>query len=281
MKQLNKFVATSGSARPARKAIGTHFAIERLETRDLKAISITAIYGNYAVNIHDQGASKPVSATFTLNTMGTPSKFDDLLVASETIDGQTETQSVLFTKVSAMEFNGGLGNDVCANLTSHGANISGGPGNDTLIGGTGPDALVGGAGSDSLYGGGGDDGLSGGDGNADAPSGDSDHLFGEGGSDWLYGGGGGDVLEGGAGADIMFGLAGNDTLHGGDGYDYLSGGAGNDFLGAGADAFSDMVIGGEGVDTFKLDYYAANGVLVSDRLIDYNINPKVKDKLIV
>jgi len=70
------------------------------------------------------------------------------------------------------------------------ANISGTPGNDTLIGTVDNDFIDGGDGDDSIEGGGGNDNLQGGNGN--------DTLLGQAGADFLVGGAGSDFIDGGA-----------------------------------------------------------------------------------
>jgi Ca2+-binding RTX toxin-like protein len=67
------------------------------------------------------------------------------------------------------------------------------------------------------------------------------------------------LIEGREGNDIISGLAGNDTLDGGTGNDTLIGGEGDDLLlgGAGDDllvgGITDVVDGGDGFDTFRLE----------------------------
>jgi Ca2+-binding RTX toxin-like protein len=87
----------------------------------------------------------------------------------------------------------------------------------------------------------------------------------------LFGGAGNDVLTGGSGADLLFGQADNDTLLGKGGADQLFGGDGNDIL-TGGDADdqmfgeagndrmiwnpgddSDLMEGGDGVDTAEVN----------------------------
>ncbi len=87
----------------------------------------------------------------------------------------------------------------------------------------------------------------------------------------LFGGAGNDVLTGGSGGDQLFGQEGNDTLLGKGGFDLLFGGAGNDTL-TGGDADdqmfgqggddrmiwnpgddSDLMEGGEGIDTVEVN----------------------------
>jgi uncharacterized delta-60 repeat protein len=89
-----------------------------------------------------------------------------------------------------------------------GADIRGGPGNDTLVGGSGPDRLWGDAGDDALDGGAGSDVLRGGAGN-----------------DWLIGGwarsDGRDYLFGGLGDDTLVAAAGRDWADGGPGTDRM------------------------------------------------------------
>jgi Ca2+-binding RTX toxin-like protein len=87
---------------------------------------------------------------------------------------------------------GQVGND---NLAANGADISGGPGDDTIHGGWFGEFFHGDAGNDRIYGGKG-----------------PDHLSGGPGRDFLSGGPGGDFLRGGAGKDKLRGGAGRDHL---------------------------------------------------------------------
>ncbi|HUI94912.1 MAG TPA: calcium-binding protein [Xanthobacteraceae bacterium] len=109
-----------------------------------------------------------------------------------------------------------------------------------LFGGNGNDTLIGGSGNDLLFGGAG-----------------NDVLQGKGGNDLLFGGVGNDTLIGGSGDDQMFGEAGNDTFvwNPGDGTDLIEGGDGVDTA---------VVNGGNGSETFTI---TANGSRVRfDRL---------------
>ena len=137
-------------------------------------------------------------------------------------------------------------------------------GNDELHGGKGDDVIYGGKGNDRLYGEDGTDSI-----NADA------------GNDTVWGGAGDDYLNAGDGSDIIYGGNGNDGisdtdlrhdfLNGGDGDDYMSGlndtvdgGGGNDQLRCYGifgqlDSPHTILIGGEGSDFFKGDFWA-NGV---------------------
>jgi len=86
----------------------------------------------------------------------------------------------------------------------------------------------------------------------------------------LFGGAGNDVLTGGSGNDLLFNGTGNDTLNGKGGDDLLFDGAGNDVLigGTGSEMFgeagndrmiwnpgdgSDLMEGGDGVDTAEVN----------------------------
>jgi Ca2+-binding RTX toxin-like protein len=114
---------------------------------------------------------------------------------------------------------------------------------------------------------------------------DTIQVFGQGGDDTislneangalpaaqLFGGAGNDVLTGGSGADLLFGQTGNDTLLGKGGTDLLFGGEGNDVLtgGDGDDQMfgeagndrmiwnpgddSDLMEGGDGIDTAEVN----------------------------
>ncbi|SEO48728.1 type I secretion C-terminal target domain (VC_A0849 subclass), partial [Duganella sp. CF517] len=100
-----------------------------------------------------------------------------------------------------------------------------------------------------------------------------DQLFGGAGNDILNDAGGNDLLDGGDGNDDLYGGAGRDTLLGGAGDDGLSvylgvqladGGAGNDVfysgIGGGIVTGTATLIGGEGDDTFRLQYHnGSNG----------------------
>jgi len=63
----------------------------------------------------------------------------------------------------------------------------------------------------------------------------------------FFGVGGNDTLNGNGGDDILNGQAGNDVLNGGAGFDQLDGGGGADVLNGGAD--DDIIIAGGGTDT--------------------------------
>ena len=142
-------------------------------------------------------------------------------------------------------------------LSSHGFDIWGLDGDDTLIGGLGADflrgdgghdQLLGGAGRDTLQGGEGNDALDGGDGQDDLSGGTgNDLLLGGAGHDTLQGGDDADTLDGGDGQDELSGGAGADLLLGAGGHDALSGGAGDDTLAGGAG--QDELDGGSGRDT--------------------------------
>ena len=110
-----------------------------------------------------------------------------------------------------------------------------------LFGGAGNDTITGGSGSDMLFG-----------------QADNDTLLGKGGADFLFGGAGNDVLTGGDGDDQMFGEAGNDRMiwNPGDDTDLMEGGDGVDTA---------EVNGGNGAETFTL---TANGSRVRFDRVD-------------
>ena len=125
--------------------------------------------------------------------------------------------------------------------------LTGGTGNDTLAGSTAADTLDGFAGDDRLLGRGGADRLVGDVGNdtLDGGSG-NDVLLGQDGADTLYGRDGDDVLR----SDDKYGAPGNDTLDGGNGDDDMFGYGGNDTFAEGSAANgSDLIAGGDGIDT--------------------------------
>jgi Ca2+-binding RTX toxin-like protein len=133
------------------------------------------------------------------------------------------------TRIRAIVFRGGDGNDVLKTSTRISVIALGGAGNDVLAGGSSADRLFGEEGDDILTGGAGDD--------------------------WLSGGAGHDVLDGGTGHDYLDGGSGNDKLSGGDGDDVLVGGAGKNTFdgGRGADIIwlgsnDDIIVGGDLLD---------------------------------
>lgn len=86
-------------------------------------------------------------------------------------------------------------------------------------------------------------------------------ILGSKGDDTITGHSAGDVIYGGRGSDYLDGAAGNDTLFGGSGTDTLVGGSGNDRFQVTGTEFSswqtltsDLMDGGEGVDTLAIDF---------------------------
>ncbi|WP_375307870.1 calcium-binding protein [Bradyrhizobium sp. A11] len=128
------------------------------------------------------------------------------------------------------------GNDIITIDESNGAMPAA-----NLFGGAGNDTLTGGSGGDMLFG----------------QSG-NDTLFGKGGNDLLFGGSGNDVLVGGDGNDRMFGEAGNDRMiwNPGDDSDLMEGGQGIDTA---------EINGGNGSETFAI---TANGARVRFDRVD-------------
>jgi Ca2+-binding RTX toxin-like protein len=122
------------------------------------------------------------------------------------------------------------GNDVITLNEANGALPSA-----NLYGGAGNDVLTGGSGADLLFG-----------------QADNDVLLGKGGADQLFGGDGNDTLTGGDGDDQMFGEAGNDRMiwNPGDDSDLMEGGDGVDTA---------EVNGGNGAEDFTV---TANGTRV-------------------
>ncbi|MBO9451477.1 hypothetical protein J7426_14480 [Tropicibacter sp. R16_0] len=138
--------------------------------------------------------------------------------------------------------------------------VHGGRGDDHLLGGIGHDDLDGGSGDDYLSGGGQEDTLWGRDGD-DTLLGDAENdvLRGEDGDDRLSGGEGGDRLMGGNGDDFLSGGDGRDTIYGGAGDDVAYGGAEYDlfFDGDGDDTYK----GGDGDDIFELQTHSGQNVI--------------------
>lgn len=71
--------------------------------------------------------------------------------------------------------------------------------------------------------------------------------------------GGNDVLNGGAGFDTLHGGLGNDNLLGGAGDDTIYGVDGNDTLNGGASGYRDVLVGGDGNDSY-IHYYNDGGL---------------------
>jgi hypothetical protein len=170
---------------------------------------------------------------------GGPEAFDplfpDLLSDADMLDGGPGKDSIW----------GGYGNDI----------IKGGADDDSLVGERGNDNIEGEGGINSLWGGDGDDKLTAG------PNGDQ--LIGGDGTDNLIGGAGADHLWGEGDDDIIGGGAGDDYLDGGDGVDNLRGGIGNDCLVSSGDGSQDILVGGPGADSFRVDRFV-------DIIMDFN-----------
>jgi Ca2+-binding RTX toxin-like protein len=186
------------------------------------------------------------------------SAFDDVLVGSDLLIGNTRPDNSLF---------GGAGNDALYGLR----------GDDLLDGGAGADLLNGGDGYDSV-----DyrsatagvyarlDGVAGASGDAlgdtfisieriigsnfnDIFVGSNDFVT----RDFIVAQDGDDTIYGLNGDDVLDGEDGNDTLYGGAGADFLVGGLGNDNIYGGAGA--DDMRGGDGFDLARYDQ-ATSGV---------------------
>jgi Ca2+-binding RTX toxin-like protein len=85
------------------------------------------------------------------------------------------------------------------------------------------------------------------------PTTDDDIINAGAGNDSVWALGGSDVIDGGAGDDYLSGDAGNDRLTGGLGADRLFGGTDDDvFVMGGAEATSDTISGGTGIDTIEV-----------------------------
>ena len=136
--------------------------------------------------------------------------------------------------------------------------IVGTAGNDVLRGTTGDDRICGFGGDDILRGGDGSDELRGGAGNDRLVAGRGlNALFGDAGDDRLFGGARHDTLEGGTGAD---------RLDGGSGPDVLLGNGGNDLFIA-RDSAADVLNGGAGFDSARVDAGLRDRVIEVERLL--------------
>jgi Ca2+-binding RTX toxin-like protein len=185
------------------------------------------------------------------------------------IGGADEADRIGMVDLSIVEIRGGSGDD---DFRALGEQLSGGPGDDTLIGTPdadtlsgdgGDDTIRGGAGGDRLYGGAGADVVSGGAGDdrMEEFGRGEDRLFGGRGKDVIRSGPGPDSVEGGVEADNIDGEAGDDRVAGGGGNDRVEGGPGNDEVdgGSGNDLLSgaagrDDMRGGKGEDRLRAAY---------------------------
>ena len=152
-------------------------------------------------------------------------------------------------------------------------NLTGSPGDDTIIGDAGDNVLRGEGGNDTIDGGEGNDQLLGGDGvdtaefreassgvavdlRAGTATGAGDdelagfeNVTGSDRADTIFGDGGDNLLRGLYGSDDVYGRAGNDVVRGGKGRDRLFGGRGDDLLQGGHNR--DQLNGGEGDDVCR------------------------------
>lgn len=220
-----------------------HVTVTAGSDHDIFKVSQFAIAGPTVVNL-TTGSASVGATTFSL------SGFEDVAV-----DGGSVGMTV-------------IGDDHANQLavswylvSSAGADLNGGGGDDTLSGGQGVDHLLGGSGNDSISGGDGDDQIDGGNGN--------DHIAGNEGNNHIDGGSGDDFIEGGgynylrnpypyqvdSGSDLISGGEGNDHIWGSreadatsslDGADTIDGGNGSDYINGNAGA--DVIHGGAGTD---------------------------------
>jgi Ca2+-binding RTX toxin-like protein len=171
------------------------------------------------------------------------------------IDGRSGTDTLdysAYLKNIYVDLKADLASQIAKGISSI-ENVTGGPGNDTIIGDDKDNVLAGGPGDDIIYGGGGNDIIDGGDGN--------DIIYGGSGDDTIYGGNGDDIIYAGAGDDTIYGDAGNDKLYGEEGNDTIDGGSGNDYLDGGdgddrlhSGSGHNILIGGPGNDTAVIAY---------------------------
>ncbi|MDB5352192.1 MAG: type secretion target repeat protein [Planctomycetota bacterium] len=286
MRQILKTWLGTPSRR--RRGNASQFTVEALESRDLKTVVITNVGGKITIDATTETFTLPNKHTgdyITVSSSRTAGSHEVDIDYSRR-DGTGSTQHYVYngaTPISLITFLGSSGDDTFdATFSASPVSAWGNDGNDELDGGIGNDTLFGGNGSDKVRGFIGNDTLFGSDANGGGPATDHDTLFGGEGSDTVSGGAGNDEIYGDEttstgkdGNDFLNGNGGNDTLHGGDGLDVLDGGAGDDFLDGGDDFNSDVLFGGSGADTFKLNLaYLGNGFFVIDHIIDMQGNDK-------
>jgi Ca2+-binding RTX toxin-like protein len=179
---------------------------------------------------------------------------------------------------SAVNVDGGPGNDTIYFSDGNGSVVHGGPGNDTIVasdsatgvkvyGDDGNDTLTAGSVAIAIYG---DDETSGTGRDTITGSPEADHLYGGGdadsidardGEDYVEGGAGNDTIECGAGRDFVLGGGGSDKLRGSRDDDILDGGDGDDEIYGGAG--NDLLLGGNGSD--KLYGHGGVDLLIGDQ----------------
>ena len=175
----------------------------------------------------------------------------------------------VWTSLTAVNIEGGNGNDTITGtinfsdvidagdgedvvtVGSAGVTVDGGDGNDTITGGDGDDVLSGGNGNDSIAGLLGADTIDAGDGHdrvegGDETAGPGDSIIGGHGHDTLQGGDGDDWINGKSGDDQIFGGAGADLMHGGSGQDHMEGGPEDDTVNG--HGYNDTILGNGGSD---------------------------------
>ncbi|MFZ4553939.1 MAG: hypothetical protein ACOYNQ_05275 [Burkholderiales bacterium] len=194
-------------------------------------------------------------------------------VSTETVDGGTDTDTLVFTNAGAIDANGfvnksrierielsGLGNTLTLGFAATNAledlTVIGGAGNDIVNGLDFGESFTvdGGAGNDSVVGSSTDDSLVGGEG--------EDTISGRNGSDTIDGGAGNDVLEGGLDDDVFTGGAGNDVIDLGGGVNsVLDAGDGDDSIVAAAGSTNTVTVTGS--DTVTINAAALSVTTVS------------------
>jgi RTX calcium-binding nonapeptide repeat (4 copies) len=200
---MNCFHRPSNCARSVRPGHHLPLSLEELERREVPAglVQVASFGGTLTITGLDD--LRPALNNQQILVTGAGTQGVDVSVLNGTKFRGTALTKLHFTRVNAVTFDMGLGNDVV--IVSGAAGISrvtafGGAGDDVIqlaAGVTATSELYGGPGNDVLVGGSGPDILDGGDGN--------DQLFGGAGRDLLVGGFGVDVLNGGAGDDIITG----------------------------------------------------------------------------
>jgi len=212
-----------------RSSIGFGLDQEQTITTTTKLASHTNYYDNGMYSIE-------VTASYSDGTSHTyTNTYEVAFLLSEY---QTEMSSYTFANDSA---------NTIDTISTVGAIIVGGGGNDSLTGNVGNDRLIGNHGDDSLLGGDGNDALYGQDGDDYLGGGNGiDVIVGGLGNDTMYGSDGADGIRGGLGNDLAYGGDANDVVIGNEGNDYLSGGNGNDTV-YGNDG-NDEIYGNGGAD---------------------------------
>ena len=213
-------------------------------------LTVTGTTGNDEISLSVDPGAGPGFEDIVVTLNGVAEEFDlsgisrVIILGREGRDVIDCTVTILAPLLLPVAVDAGTGNDI----------IRCGPNDDRIDAGAGDDSVWGNGGRDKIFGNDGEDYLNGGA--------QSDTMDGGTGNDRLNGNGGHDRLFGGPNVDRLFGYDGNDVLEGGSSNDRLEGGlgidsmyghGGNDRFFSFGDGAVDLLFGGEGDDSARVD----------------------------